>query len=116
MKTTLTILFTLLLLASCATVKQVTPGNPAPGLQGVCSANDGILVILVDNTGSLRELVCKDIGGKPITKQPKPTPGLNPAGRITLGEVEKLKANPNDADPCIEWTIGGNKSSYCWQE
>ena len=109
MKTTFALSLGLLLLESCATVNTLT----TPGLPAVCLATHGIYVISVDNTGKPVELVCPDIGGRPIKKKPQPDPGLTPGPAVSLGEVVKYKAE-TDPDPCLKWSVSGTAYSYCW--
>jgi hypothetical protein len=111
MKTTFALLLGLLLLESCATLNNKT--LTTPGLPAVCMAKNGIYVILIDNTGTPVELVCPEIGGKPITKKLKPDPDLTPGDEFSLGYIVKHKAKTGP-DPCIQWSVGATPYYYCW--
>lgn len=127
MKTFIVGLFSLAVLASGAAWGHKDPeGKPyeenLPAVQGFCKANDGIFVIIVKNDGKAYFRKCKEVKGqgggpaKTITKSDKhPDPGgySETLPSYTLGVIQKSRP-PGDPDPCINWTVGGNRYYYCW--
>ncbi len=119
MKTFIVGLFSLAVLASGAAWGHPPEGTPnnknMPGIQGFCSANKGIFVILVKSDGKAHFAQCKDVKGKKITKMDTPDkdyPKTFPS--YSLGTVEKTSLVDDPDDPCFSWTVGGNRYYYCW--
>ena len=118
MKTTFALLLGLLLLESCAKPISVREGVYGVGglgdLENVCVDNDGIYVLVIDDTANARVLPCPEIKHKKITQKQKPDLGLTPGEPLSLGEIAKHKAKKSDPDPCIQWSLGGKPTYYCW--
>ena len=118
MKTSFALLLGLLLLESCAKPisvrEEVYDLGVLEDLQKVCAVKDGIYVILIDDTANAVKLPCLNIKGKKITEKLKPDYGLTPGDQFSLGEIAKHKAKKSDPDPCIQWSLGGKPTYYCW--
>ncbi len=118
MKTFIVGLFSLVVLASGAAWGHKPEGTPnndnLPALQGFCTANKGIFVIVVKNDGKAYFAKCKEVNRRTITKKDEPDKYDKTFDSYSLGEIQKtgLKSDPND--PCITWTVRGKKYYYCW--
>ncbi len=120
MKTFIIGLFSLALLASdpaAAAQNPKYPQGPLPkfGAPAICKNTGGIMVIVLQKTGDVTAFACSEVDGRPIKKEPELPPGIpsTPVVSGSLGNINKYK-NPNDADPCIVWKIGGTTFIYCW--
>lgn len=113
MKTLIIGLFSLTVLAACATPPKPDALLPPAG-QGFCNANNGIFVIWVNNKGEKDAFVCPKIKGKSIRQENQRDPGVDIHVRTTdLGKAKKYRAQ-DETDPCIDWTVGGTRYYFCW--
>lgn len=119
MKTFIVGLFSLAVLASgaaCTGLHKKVGSKLPPAGQGFCTANSGIFVVLVTNDAGITGFKCPKIRGKPIRQEPKLDPNVNIFVRSNdLGKVKKYRAE-KESDPCIDWTVGGTRSYFCWDE
>ncbi|MCZ6772967.1 MAG: hypothetical protein O7G83_13460 [Proteobacteria bacterium] len=100
-----------------------SPGPlPKPGIPAICNWTNGIIIIVLTQTGDIEAVACKNVGAKTIKYKPLDPNNPNvlpvPAGMKlkvegSLGKVLKYKF-PNEADPCVTWVIGGTSYTYCW--
>jgi hypothetical protein len=111
-------LFSLTVLAGCATTELATfnvPPVPTSAVNGVCNANDGIFIILINNKGEKQEFLCPKIKGKTIVQEGKVRAGLVKKLDTDLGHVDKYgPSDPANPDPCVNYVAGGQRRFFCW--
>ena len=120
MKTMLVALLGSVALCACARMvpmsKTQIPVAQPPAGTGFCVANNGILLLVVNNQGELKEFRCPQIKGRPIKQLDARPPGVDIKVRVTdLGEIVKFRA-AKETDPCIDWVANGQRSYLCWDQ